>query len=84
MNDLLISLAVGVGLIVLANLALVRLLRTSAKQAAAVVALVTVGVYVPYAILTWPGGDLFAMHLAIYLLASLACGMLLGARSSGQ
>lgn len=84
MNDLLVSLAVGTALIVLANLALVRLMRTSAKQAATVVSLVTVGAYVPYAILAWPGGDLFAIHLAIYLLASLACGMLLGVRSGGR
>jgi hypothetical protein len=34
--------------------------------------------------LRWPGGDVFAIHLAIYLLASLACGMLLGTRSGGR
>lgn len=84
MNDLLISLAVGTALIVLVNLALVRWVRTSARWAAAVTALVTIGLYVPYAILFWPGGDLFAIHLAIYLLAALACGILLGVRSTGQ
>ena len=84
MTDLLLSLAVGVGIIVLANLALARLMHTSAKQAAAVVALVTVGLYVPYSIIRWPGGDVFAIHLGIYLLVSLACGMLLNLRASGQ
>jgi nitrogen fixation protein FixH len=49
-----------------------------------VTALTAVGLYVPYSILRWPGGDIFAIHLAIYLLAALACGMLLGVRSSGQ
>jgi nitrogen fixation protein FixH len=39
---------------------------------------------VPYGILNWPGGDVFAIHLAIYLLGSLACGMLLDARASGR
>lgn len=84
MNDLLLGLALGTGLIVLANLILVRFARTNAKQAAAVVALVTLGLYVPYGIIRWPGGDVFAIHLGIYLLASLACGMLFGARASGK
>ena len=84
MPDLLLSLAVGTGLIVALNLALIRLAGTSAKLAAAVTALITVGLYVPYSIIRWPGGDIFAMHLAIYLLTSLACGMLLSVRSSGQ
>ncbi|KAB2929116.1 MAG: nitrogen fixation protein FixH [Candidatus Contendobacter sp.] len=84
MNGLLLGLALGVGAILLANLGLIRFARTSAKQAAATVALITLGLYVPYAILRWPGGDVFALHLAIYLLASLACGMLLGARAGGR
>lgn len=84
MTHLLLSLGIGVGLIVLANLGLMRLAGVSAKWAATVTALTTIGLYVPYAILRWPGGDLFAIHLAIYLLAALACGMLLGVRSSGQ
>ena len=84
MTDLLLGLALGAGAIILANLGLIRFARLSAKQAAATVALVTLGLYVPYGILRWPGGDVFALHLAIYLLASLACGMLLGARAGGR
>lgn len=84
MNHLLLGLALGVGAILLANLGLIRFARLSARQAAATVALVTLGLYVPYAILRWPGGDVFALRLAIYLLASLACGMLLGVRAGGR
>jgi nitrogen fixation protein FixH len=84
MTDLLLGLGIGVALIVLANLSLIRFARVSAKWAATVTALTTVGLYVPYSILRWPGGDIFAIHLAIYLLAALVCGMLLGIRSSGQ
>lgn len=84
MTDVLLGLALGVGAILLANLGLIRFAHTSAKQAAATVALVTLGLYVPYGILRWPGGDVFALHLAIYLLASLACGMLLDRRATGQ
>ena len=84
MNDLLLDLALGVGLILLAHFGLVRFARLSAKQATAGVALAIIGLYVPYSILRWPGGDVFAIHLAIYLLASLACGMLLNARAGGK
>ncbi len=84
MTDLLLGLALGIGAIILANLGLIRFARTGAKQAAATVALVTIGLYVPYGILRWPGGDVFALYLTIYLLASLVCGMVLGAHSSKQ
>jgi nitrogen fixation protein FixH len=82
-DSLLLSLGLGLAAIVLVNLGLVRFTGTSARQAAATVALVTIGLYGPYSILNWPGGDVFAIHLAIYLLGSLACGMLLDARASG-
>lgn len=84
MTDLLLSLGIGTALIVLVNLSLIRFARVSAKWAATVTALTTVGLYIPYSILRWSGGDIFAIHLAIYLLAALVCGMLLGIRSSGQ
>ena len=84
MTDLLLGLGIGVVLIVLANGGLIRFARVSAQWAATVTALATVGLYVPYAILRWPGGDIFAIHLAIYLLTALVCGMLLSTRSSGQ
>lgn len=84
MTDLLLGLALGVGAILLANLGLIRFARLSARQAAATVALITLGLYVPYGILRWPGGDVFALHLAIYLLASLTCGLLFGARAGGR
>ena len=81
---MLTGLALGVVSIGLVNLALIGLARRSARQAAATTALLTLGLYVPYAILRWPGGDVFALHLAVYLLTSLACGLLLGQRASGS
>ncbi|MCB1777145.1 MAG: FixH family protein [Candidatus Competibacteraceae bacterium] len=84
MNPLLLGLALGAGLIVLVNGLLVRFTRMSAQQAAMTVMLTTLGLYVPYAIVYWPGGDIFAIHLAIYLLASLGCGLVLSARARSQ
>lgn len=84
MTELLLGLAAGAGLVLLADLVLVFGFRASARQAAAVTALATVGLYAPYSILRWPGGDVFALHLGIYLLVSLACGLLLEVRASGK
>lgn len=84
MNDLLFSLALGAGLVALAILGLIRFARMSAKQAAAGMALAVIGFYTPYSIVRWPGGDVFAIHLAFYLLTAFACGVLLNARAGGK
>jgi nitrogen fixation protein FixH len=84
MNELVLTLVVGVSIIVLLNLGLIHFGRMSAQQAAGAVALATLGLYVPYSILRWPGGDVFAIHLALYLLTALACGILLRARAAGD
>lgn len=51
-----------------------RLFRLDGRAAAMAVALLAVLVYVPWAILTWPGADIFAIHLAIYLTVAYALG----------
>jgi nitrogen fixation protein FixH len=75
MNDLLLSLFVGVGLIVVVNFLLVRFSSLDSIQAALVTVLATLGIYVPWAIFYWPGGDVVAIHLAIYLLTAFVCGL---------
>jgi nitrogen fixation protein FixH len=55
-----------------------RLFRLDGKAAAMVVALLAILIYVPWAILTWPGADIFAIHLAIYLTVAYALGMVGG------
>jgi nitrogen fixation protein FixH len=85
MSNPLFSLALGSLLIVAANLALFRFSVLGATRGAIIVAVATLGIYPPLAFVFWPGGDILAMHLAVYLLCSLACGMLLGGRErSGQ
>lgn len=84
MNSLLLSLAFGVGLILLAHFGLIYFARMGARQATAGVVLATIGFYLPFSIVHWPGGDIFAIHLAIYLLAGLTGGMLLNARAGGK
>ncbi|CDI01286.1 conserved membrane hypothetical protein [Candidatus Competibacter denitrificans Run_A_D11] len=84
MSETWLGLLGGVVLILLANWLLVRFGGKSANYAATLVALVTVGLYVPYAILRWPGGDRFALHLAIFLLTSLGCGILFRANGRNE
>ena len=76
------TLLAGIGLGVLAELLvfvlLHRLLRLQGKAAGLAVGLLAMLVYVPWAILTWPGADVFAIHLAIYLTVAYALGMVGG------
>jgi len=70
---LLTSLGVGVALIAVANIVARHWLGPS-RGAFSVFAL-TLFLYVPYAVLRWPGGDVFAIHLALYLVVSLGFGI---------
>ena len=80
MDNLVLTLAVGALLIVAANLLLVRITPLDARQVSTLVALATLAIYVPLSVIYWSGGDVFAIHLAIYLIASLAFGMIAGGR----
>lgn len=73
--DLLFSLATGLALIVIANLLLA--LRIGALQAAMLVTLLTLVCYLPTAVVEWPGGDVLAIHLALFLMANFLCGLML-------
>lgn len=63
---------------VLVYLLLHRGFRLNGKAAATGVALLALLIYVPWAILTWPGADVFAIHVAIFLTAAYALGMIGG------
>jgi nitrogen fixation protein FixH len=55
-----------------------RVFRLDPKAAALGVALGVLLVYVPWGVLTWPGGDVFAIHLAVFLTAAYVLGMVSG------
>jgi nitrogen fixation protein FixH len=75
-------LLTGIGGGVLAEIALFvllrRLFRLDGKTAGVAIGLLALLIYVPWAILTWPGADIFAIHLAIFLTAAYALGMVGG------
>lgn len=80
--QVLLTIPFGVTLQLLVFLLLRRVLRMPAKAAALVVALASIALYVPYAILDWPGADVLALHLAIYLVAAYALGLITGYRDA--
>jgi nitrogen fixation protein FixH len=74
--SILISLGAGILLIVLVFLGLNRLVRLGGRQSAVVLAILTLGFYLPYALLNWPGADVLAIHLAVYLVVVFVLGVL--------
>ena len=76
----LITIPLGIALQVLLFIALRRFAGMGAKSAAAVIGLLALGVYLPYAILTWPGGDVVAMHVALYAVTAYGLGLIIANR----
>ncbi len=54
----------------------------AAKPAATLVGLAAVAIYMPWAILHWPGGDVVAMHVAIYGVTAYALGLIVSNRDA--
>ncbi len=81
-TQLLLDIAGGVFAEVVLFVLLRRWARQQAKGAAAIVAMAVALVYLPWAALHWPGGDVFAIHLAIYLTAAYILGVI-GGRQGG-
>ena len=76
MTDILFSLLGGVALISIVFLLVHRFSQLNGKATALLVALLTIGIYVPVSILQWPGGDVFAIHIAIYLVMVYVLGII--------
>lgn len=76
MSTVLLSLGLGLVLVVVGNCVLAP--RLGGARSAATVTLLTLLIYVPYAMFAWPGADVFAIHLALYLVVNLGFAMLYG------
>ncbi len=75
-GELLGIIGLGVAAELVAYLVLTRLFGLTGKAAAMAVAMLVVLAYVPWAIIQWPGADIFAMQLAIFLTLAYALGMI--------
>lgn len=82
MTSLLYTLLGGILFIIAIFLLLNRFTGWAAKVIAGLLALLVIGIYVPVAIVFWPGADVFAIHLALYLLTTYVMGIIASQRAS--
>lgn len=83
--NLLITLPLGVVIILLVFFGLRRMLRQTPASAALFTAIMTMLVYGSMSALFWQGADVFAIHLAIYLVTVYALAIIGSARAdTGQ
>ena len=71
-----LALPLGIGLQVLSFLLLYRFSALNGKQAAVIVAFLAMAVTVPYALLDWPGGDVLAIYVALFLVTPYVLGII--------
>ncbi len=76
MTDMLVSLLGGVVAISLVFLLIYRFTKLGGKVTAVIVALLVIGIYMPVVILDWPGADVFAIHIAVYLVSVYILGII--------
>lgn len=82
MTDILYSLLGGVIAIAVGFLLLYRFSRLGGKMVAVVAALLVIGIYMPIVILRWPGADVFAIHIAVYLVTVYVLGIVTAQRDA--
>jgi len=76
----LLALPLGAGLEVLVFLLLYLLTPMNGKQAAVVVALLSLGALLAYSLLDWPGADVLAMYVAVLSVTAYLLGIISHAR----
>jgi len=81
-NNILVTLLGGVLVIAVVFLSLYRFSQMSGKMVALVMAFVVTGVYVPLSIFFWPGADVFAIHIALYLVSVYVLAIITSQRDS--
>ncbi|MGD8497317.1 MAG: FixH family protein [Chromatiales bacterium] len=76
MTHLLLSLGLGLAAILLVFFGIYRFTRLGGKEVALLVGLAALGVYVPFGILFWPGADVFALHVAFFVVTPYGLGII--------
>lgn len=81
---IIVSIALGIVLELLLYFGLRRIGRMTAVSAAVLVSLAVLLVYLPYALLNWPGADVVAIHLALYLIVAYMLAIAGGREVEGK
>jgi nitrogen fixation protein FixH len=83
-TDMLLGISIGILAELLLYLLLRRVGRMGSKPAAVIVALAVLLIYIPRALLDWPGADVFAIHLALYLIVAYILGIVGHRQTEGR
>lgn len=82
MDNILVTLLGGVFIIAVIFILLYQVTNMSGKMVAVVMAFTVVATYVPVSIFVWPGADVFAIHIALYLVSVYVLGIVTSQRDS--
>lgn len=80
MGNILVTLLGGVFLIATIFILMYRVSNMSGKMVAIVMAFAVTATYVPISIFIWPGADVFAIHIALYLVSVYVLGIVTSQR----
>jgi nitrogen fixation protein FixH len=75
-TGLLAVIGIGVGLEILVFLLLRFLTKLDGKAMATIIALGVIGIHIPWTIINWPGGDVFAIEIGIFLVVAYVLGII--------
>jgi len=76
MPGLLTSLGIGVAIAIISFVVAYKTLHFNAKKSGFLSLAIVLGIYIPLAIIFWPGGDVFSIHLAIFGVVPYMLGMI--------
>jgi nitrogen fixation protein FixH len=76
MENLVVSLGVGVALIAALFFVIYRFTSLRGYQTAGLVFAITMLLFIPFSVLTWAGADVFAIHLALYVIVPYGLGII--------
>lgn len=82
MTDMLYTLLGGVVLIAIVFVLLYRFTHMGGKVVAGMTAMLVIGITMPIVILDWPGADVFAIHIAVYLVTVYVLGIVAAQRDA--
>ncbi len=72
---MLVTLGFG-SLFIVLLISVMVLLGMSALQATLIVMALSMAIYLPAATIFWPGADVLAMHIAMYIMSAFVCGII--------
>ena len=82
MTNILVTLLGGVFVIATIFILMYRVSNMSGKMVATVMAFAVVATYVPISIFIWQGADVFAIHIALYLVSVYILGIITSQRDA--